>query len=458
MPEQFDVVVVGMGPGGEALATRILQAGRRVAIVERELIGGECAYWACIPSKTLLHPVEVHRDSSRTPGMRGGPPSWPQVREWRDEIVRYLDDSKQVADYERQGATVLRGTGRVTGPHQVTVEGRDLEAEHVVIATGSRPHVPDIEGLDAVTTWTNREATGMREIPPTAAIIGSSAAAVETCRLLQGYGSRVTLIGRSDRLLRREEPRVSALVEEQLRSCGVHVLTRAPFTRAYRDGQRSVVVLEDGRQVPADVVVLATGRRPRTADLGLESVGVTLDPDGAVHVDEHCRAADGVWAVGDVTGGPQFTHVAKYQARVAASNIVGRPRVAHYRGIPRVVFGHPEVAAVGLTAEQARDRGHHVTTAEVDLAAVLGRPWTRERDPRGHLGIIADSAAGTMLGAWAVAPAASEWIHQAALAVGAQIPIEVLQDQVAQFPTYSEGYLAAIDALDVGETRRNSND
>lgn len=265
---------------------------------------------------------------------------------------------------------------------------------------------------------------------------------------LARFGVSVTVVQRGDRLLGREERRVGELAEEHLRATGVDVRTGVQPSRARREGGDSVVDLDDGTSVAGDVVVFATGRSPRTSSLGLEHAGAVVDERGAVVVDERCQAGPGMWALGDVTGVMLFTHVAKYQARVVADNILGRPRVARYDGIPRVVFSDPEIAAVGLTQIQASERGMRTADAEVDLPGLLARPWTYEREPRGRLGLLVDLDRGVLVGAWAVAPQAGEWIHQAALAIRAEIPIDVLLDQVAQFPTYTEGYLQALEALD----------
>ena len=237
-------------------------------------------------------------------------------------------------------------------------------------------------------------------------------------------------------------------VHHYLSEGGVEVRLNASAATAHRDGADSVVTLEDGTELAADVVVFGTGRRPRTDDLGLEEAGARLGEHGEVLVDEHCRAGENLWAVGDVTGVLPFTHVAKYQGRIAAAAILGRPRPATYEGIPRVVFADPEVAAAGLTPEQAQQRGIRTAATELDLAQALARPWTFEDDPRGHLGLLADADRGVLIGAWAVGPMAGEWIHQASLAIRTRLPLEVLRDQVAQFPTYHEAYQAALDGLD----------
>src|SRR5690606_34609294 len=296
--------------------------------------------------------------------------------------------------------------------------------------------------------WTNREATTLREIPRRAVMVGGGPAGVELGQFLARTGTSVTLVARASRLLEREESRVGDLVAEHLRADGIDVRAGVQVTSAHREGADTVVVLDDGASVRTDVVVLGTGRRPRTGDLGLADVGVTTDEQGALGVDDQCRVTpDGLWALGDVTGVTPFTHVAKYQARVAADTILGRPRKASYTGIPRVVFADPEIATVGLTRAQAEQRGLDVATVEVDLPKVLARPWTYHTDPSGSLGLLADRAAGVLVGAWAVAPLAGEWIHQAALAIRAGIGLETLRDAVAQFPTFTEGYLQALEQL-----------
>ncbi|KUG51285.1 pyridine nucleotide-disulfide oxidoreductase [Kocuria rosea subsp. polaris] len=448
MSEHFDVAVLGMGPGGEVAAGRLIAAGQKVAVLERELIGGECAYWACIPSKTVLRPVEARTEVRRTPGMSGPEPDWAGAREYRDVMARHLDDSAQAESYAEQGATVIRGAARITGPGRIRVGEREITAEHIVVATGSQAVVPPLEGIEEITAWTNREAYTVRELPGRAVIVGGGAVGIEKATFLAGYGVEVTLVHRGPRLLDREEPRVGELLHSCLAEAGVDVRLRASATGARRVGEDSVLTLDDGTEAAADVVILGTGRRPRTRDLGCEDAGAQLGEHGEVLVDEHCRAAENLWAIGDVTGVMPFTHVAKYQGRIAADAVLGRPRPATYEGIPRVVFADPEIAAAGLTAEQAKRRGIRTAAVELDLARSLARPWTYERDPRGHLGLLADADRGVLIGAWAVGPMAGEWIHQAALAVRTQLPLDVLRDQVAQFPTYHEAYQAALDELD----------
>jgi len=444
---RFDAVVVGLGPGGEHAAYRLLGAGKNVAVVERELIGGECSYWACIPSKTLIRPPEARSEAKRAAGIAEPSLDWPDVAAYRDFMVRNYDDSSQVKIYEEMGATVFKGAGRLAGGGVVEVGDERIEADDILLGTGSDPVIPEIEGINEIELWTNREATALKDIPDSAVIIGGGPVGLELAQMLARFGSKVSLVQRPDRLLNRETAEISKLLAGYVAEDDIDVHTGVEVARTRREGGTSVAVLKDGTELRGDVIVAATGRRPRVAELGLETIGVKAEY--GVPIDERCRVADGVWALGDVTGVSLFTHVAKYQGRVIAHNILGRDRVADYRAIPRVVFCDPEVATVGLSEEDARSKGVDVVAASIDLAAVLARPITYEQDPRGHLGVVADRATKTLVGAWAVAPLASEWIHEAVLAIRARIPIDVLMDTVAQFPTYSEGYLLALEKLEL---------
>jgi len=345
--ERYDAVVIGLGPGGEVAAGRLLAASKRVAVVERELIGGECAYWACIPSKTLLRATEARAAAGRVAGIERPEIDWPALRDYRDYMVRHLDDSAQVEGYTEQGATVIKGDARLTSPGRVEVGDRVLEADHVIVATGSEPLRPPIEGLEGSQVWTNREATTLREVPGRVVVLGGSAVGVELGQFLARMGARVSIVETADRLVSREHHRVGELTRGVLEAEGIEVHTGAAATRVLRAGATTTVEVADGTHIDTDVVLLATGRRPRTAGIGLDTVGVEVDERGAIPVDERCRAADGLWALGDVTGVALFTHVAMYQGRVVADNILGHTRTARYEGIPRVVFSDPEVAAVG---------------------------------------------------------------------------------------------------------------
>lgn len=447
MEQHFDVAVMGMGPGGEAAASRLLKAGKKVAVIERELIGGECAYWACIPSKALLRPPEAKTAATRAAGVTGAELGWAAASDYRDYMIRNLDDQTQVDGYVGKGATVIKAEAQFTGPGTLQVGGRTIHAEHIIIATGSESVVPELEGAGNVTVWTNRETFTAATLPRRAVVIGGSAAGIETATFLVRFGVSVALVHRGKNLMEREEPRVGELARHFLEEAGVDVRLGSRAVRARRKGNSSVLELDDGTSLGTDVVIFATGRRPRSKDLGFESAGVTVDASGAVVIDEQCRAGEKVWAIGDVTAVMPFTHVAKYQGRIVADAILGHPRTATYDGIPRVVFGDPEIAAAGVTQAQADEQGLSTAWAELDLAKSLARPSTYEQEPRGHLGLLTDTDQGLLIGAWAVSPLAGEWIHQASLAIRARIPIAVLHDQVAQFPSYSESFQVALDKL-----------
>ena len=447
MEQHFDVAVLGMGPGGEVAASRLLKAGKKVAVIERELIGGECAYWACVPSKTLLRPPEARTAATRAAGVTGAALDWAAASDYRDYMIRHLDDKAQVDGYTGQGATVIKTEVRITGPGTLQAEGTTIHADHIIIATGSESVVPDLEGSENVAVWTNRETFTATTLPQRAVVIGGSAVGTETATFLARFGVTVTLVHRGTSLMEREEPRVGELARLYLEEAGVDVRLGSRTVRARRAGNSSTLELDDGTSVSTDVVIFATGRKPRTKDLGFESAGVKLDARGGVEIDQQCRAGDNVWAIGDVTGVMPFTHVAKYQGRIAADAILGATRQASYNGIPRVVFGDPEIAAAGITQAQADEQGLSTAFAELDLAKSLARPSTYEQEPRGHLGLLTDTDKGLLIGAWAVSPLAGEWIHQASLAIRARIPIAVLHDQVAQFPSYSESFQMALDKL-----------
>ena len=448
MSERFDAIVIGAGPAGEVATGRLVKQGLAVALVERELVGGECAYWACIPSKTLLRPPEARAEARRAPGLEEPAASWPEIAAYRDYMIRDLDDSGAAKGYEERGVTVIKGEARITAPGSVDVGGRALESGRIVIATGSDPVIPPIAGIGEAGYWTNREATTLTEIPRDVVILGGGPVGLELGQMLRRYGAEVTIVQAADRLIDREDPRVGELISDALEADGIEVRLGRKARAVRLDGGRRAVELDSGETVSGERVIVATGRRPRAAGLGLEAAGIELGDRGEVPIDERCRAGEGVWAIGDVTGVSLFTHVGKYQARVACADIAGQAAVADYRAIPRVVFSDPEIAAVGLTGGQATERGIDVRTASADLMGVA-RTETYGQGLAGEVGVVADRDRRTLVGAWAVGPLASEWIHQAVLAVKAAIPIEVLRDTVAQFPTFTEAYLPALERLEL---------
>ena len=446
---RFDAVVLGAGPAGEAAVTRLHDQGLHVALVERELVGGECAYWACIPSKTLLRPAEVRSEARRAAGVATPERQWEEAVEYRDYMIRDLDDTNQVKDYERDGVRVFKGKAKLRGSGQVEVDEETLlVAARVVIATGSEPRIPDIPGLQEAGYWTNREATTLREIPDSVTVIGGGPVGIELAQMLRRFGAEVHLVEAGERLIAREDPRVGELVADALREDGIEVRLGAEI-RAVSSGDGSREIdLGDGGRIRSRELLIAAGRAPRVADLGLETVGIHPYGEG-LKIDERCRAGEQVWAIGDATGMMPFTHVAKYQARIACADIAGEPVAADYSAVPRVVFCDPEIAAVGLTEEQAQAQELDVAVARVELPEVIARPWTYEQDPRGELSVMVDRERRVVVGAWAFAPLAGEWIHYAALAIKAQASLDVLCDMVAQFPTYTEGFHEALARLEL---------
>ena len=446
MADRFDVIVLGAGPAGEAAVNGLLRGGAHVAMVERELIGGECTNWACIPTKTLLRPPEVLGEARRAPGVGEPELDFGPLAEYRDYMVSNHDDSKPRAGYEERGVTVVKSEGVLDGPGRVRVGGRTLEAEHVVVATGSVPVIPPLEGLEEAGYWTNREASSLHEIPESAVVLGGGPVGIELAQFLACFGCEVTVVHKPERLVNREDPRLCSLLGGQLADDGIEVRLGVSGDRVRKDGSKRVLTLSSGDEVAGEVLIVAVGRRARADGLNLESAGIEPGPRG-VQVDDHLRAGERVWAIGDVTGGPMFTHNGKYQGRVAVSNILGREAKADYRAIPRVIFTHPEVAAVGLTEEAARGQRLDVAAAVIDLPTSIARPYTYEQNPRGTLGVVVDRKRNVLVGAWALAPLAGEWIHEAVLAIRAEVPLDVLRDTVAQFPSYSEGYLSALREL-----------
>jgi pyruvate/2-oxoglutarate dehydrogenase complex dihydrolipoamide dehydrogenase (E3) component len=451
--ERFDAVVLGAGPAGEAAATLLHRQGLRTALVERELVGGECAYWACIPSKTLLRPAEVRSEAARAAGVATPERRWEDAVAYRDYMVRDLNDSRQVEDYERQGIHVYKGKAKLRGIGQVEIDEETLlVAARVVIATGSEPRIPDIPGLEEAGYWTNREALSTREIPESLAVIGGGPVGIELAQLMRRFGSEVHLIEAGDRLIAREDPRVGELVAAALREDGIEVHLGAEIVAvsvaATAGGTEREIDLGDAGRIRARELLVAAGRAPRVADLGLETVGIHPYREG-LKIDERCRVGDQVWAIGDATGVMPFTHVAMYQARIACADIAGETVAADYSAIPRVVFSDPEIAAVGLTEEQAHARELDVVVARVELPEVISRPWTYETNPRGELAVMVDRERKVVVSAWAVAPLAGEWIHYAALAIKTEASLDVLRDMVAQFPTYTEGFREALELVEI---------
>jgi pyruvate/2-oxoglutarate dehydrogenase complex dihydrolipoamide dehydrogenase (E3) component len=451
---RVDAVVIGMGPGGEEVAGKLAEAGLEVVGIEKQLLGGECPYWGCVPSKMMLRAAGLLAEARRIPGMAGSAEVHPDYAPVAERIRDATDDwNDQVAvdRFTRKGGHFVRGEGRIAAPGQVAV-GDDLyeTSQAIVVATGTVPSIPPIDGLDSVPYWTNRDAIESPDVPRSLVVLGGGAIGVELAQVFARFGSEVTIVDATARILSMEEPESSEIVAEALRADGIAIRAGASATSvAARSADSTIAVgLADGTEVAGERLLVATGRRARLAGLGLANVGVD-ERQRFVPVDERMRVSEGVWAVGDLTGKGLFTHMAMYQAGIAARDILGHEDggwTAEYAAVPRVTFTDPEVGSVGLTEAQAREAGLDVRVGRADVPS-SARGWIHKTGNSGVIKLIEDHSAGVLVGATSVGPVGGEVLGLLALAVHARVPTGRLRSMIYAYPTFHRAIEAALDDL-----------
>lgn len=454
MTDEYDVIVIGMGVGGEEVAGRVAEGGLDVLAVERKLVGGECPYWGCIPSKIMVRAGDSLAEAARATGLAGEArisPDWAPVASRVREATADWNDEIAVQRHVDKGETFVRGAARIVGPGEVEVGGRRVTARRgIVLATGTEPAIPPVQGLDEVDFWTNREAIEAKEAPRSIVILGAGPVGIELGQTFRRFGSEVTFVELFDHALAYDEPEIGSAVADVLREEGIGLHTGVGARSVRRENDDLLeVALQDGTKLSAERLLVATGRKANLSSLGLDNVG--LDPGSkTIFVDSHMRAGDGLWAVGDITGEGAFTHMAVYQGRIAAADILG---IAHepadYRAVPRVTFMDPEVASVGLTAQKAHEQGVNVRTG-VSKTSSSARGWIHGPGAEhGVMKVVADADEGVLVGASVMSPAAGEVIGLPALAIKERIPVRRLRELIYPYPAFVRGVEDALRDLDL---------
>ena len=451
MSETVDVIVLGMGPGGEYVAGELAEAGLDVVGIDHRLLGGECPYWGCVPSKMMIRAADALAEARRIDDLAGSvgkiEPNWTKVAtRIRKEATDDWDDKVAVERFEKKGGRFVRATGRITGPRSVDVDGTTLTADRaLVVATGTEPVIPPIDGLRGLDFWTNREAIEAEEVPSSLTVLGGGAIGCELAQVFSRFGSDVSVVEGERHLVSMEEVEACELLQKTFSDEGITVVTGAKATSVSKDGSGFVVGVEHGDDVRGERLLVATGRKADLEALGVDAAG--LDPKARfIEVDEQLRAGDGIWALGDVTGKGLFTHIAMHQAKIAVADILGRPaEPADYTALPRVTFTDPEIAAAGLTEKQAREQGIDVVAATSDVSK-SARGWIHKGE--GFIKLIADRKRGVLVGATSAGPTGGEVLSMLTLAIHARVPVPTLGTMIYAYPTFHRAIETAVNDLE----------